>query len=649
MKKPLPSTIPATPGVYLYKDDQGRIIYVGKAKNLRKRVLSYFREGAGLSTKTQAMLNRVSSVETLATTTEKEAFLLEASLIKKHHPHYNIILRDDKDYVLFRLDTAKQYPRLEVVRRVRAGQEKASTLLFGPFSSSGSAKETWKAIHHAFPLRRCTDSVFKNRARPCLYHYMRQCLAPCVLPVDSAAYAEMVHQVALLLAGRSRELLKGLKAQMQAAADALDFEHAAMLRDRIAAVERTIERQAVVLTSDQDLDALGLAAVEGGLALGMLFVRQGKLLDKRTFFWPGLDLDDGTELLETVLVQFYQTGVPVPQRIIAPWMSREALRTLDSPVPLPRTVPAFSQGWKEQAEAGQRLMVLEAVLSEIRGGPVRLSGPRNAAEDALISLAATNAREASHPRGPDLSGLLAACFDLHEPVERIEAVDVSHTGGTAGRVGMVVFNGGQPAPEAYRTYAVDANGDDYAALRQWAQRRAAAGPPWPDLVLVDGGKGQLNAVVKTFAESGIAGRFALAGIAKPRDETGRADRSAGAEDRIFVPGRSNPLPVRSGSPELFFLQYVRDTVHEYVLGRHRRVRKNQALAGELLRIPGVGPKIARLLWDRFGSLAGMAAASEDDLARIDGIGAARAAALRRHLSLLSAPAAVGRKGENSQA
>lgn len=632
MERPVPSNISTSPGVYLYKDSQGRIIYVGKAKNLRKRVLSYFREGTGLSAKTKAMLSHAHSVETLTTGTEKEAFLLEASLIKKHRPHYNIVLRDDKDYVLFRLDTAKLYPRLEVVRRVRAGQEKASTLLFGPFSSSGSARETWKAIHRSFPLRRCTDRAFANRTRPCLYHHMGQCLAPCVLPVDSAVYADLVRQVALLLAGRSRELVESLKEEMFKAAETLDFEYAAVLRDRTAAVERTIERQAVVLPSGQDLDVLGLTAVEGGLALGMLFVRQGALLDKRTFFWPGLDLDDGPELLETVLIQFYQSGAPVPQRIIAPWMSRRALRPMDGPELLAQAAPFLPE---KQEEAEQGLAVLATILSELRGGAVRLTGPRNAAEDSLVSLASANAREASHQKKPDLSALLASCFGSSKPMDRVEAVDVSHTGGVATKVGMVVFESGQPLRDAYRIYNVDAGGDDYAALGQWAQRRAAAGPPWPDMVLVDGGKGQINAVARAFAEAGIGGEFVLAGIAKPRDDNGRSDRSAGAEDRIFVTGRSNPLPLRPGSAELFFLQYVRDAVHDYVLGRHRRARKSQALAGELLRIPGVGPKTARLLWDHFGSLADMAAASEEDLASIEGVGAGRATVLRRHLALLS--------------
>ncbi len=632
MDKPAAASIPTAPGVYLYKDSQGRIIYAGKAKNLRKRVLSYFRDGAGLSAlsaKTRAMIALAASVETLATDTEKEAFLLEASLIKKHRPRYNILLRDDKDYVLFRLDTAGHFPRLEVVRRVRPGKEKGSVLLFGPFSSAGSARETWKAIHQAFPLRRCKDKSFANRARPCLYHHMGQCLAPCVLDVDKAVYAELVRQVALLLGGRSRELVETLKADMLRAADALDFERAALLRDRIAAVERTVERQSVVLPTSEDLDVLGLAAGQEGLALGMLFVRQGALLDKRTFFWPGLDLDDGPELLESVLIQFYQSGSPVPQRVIAPWLTREAVRGLAE--------EGGSLTAEERDEAEQGLAVLATVLSELRGGPVRLTGPRTPEENALVSLAAANAGESLRRPGPDIPALLAAHFGLDRPVARIEAVDVSHTGGGAARVGMVVFEGGQPLRDAYRTYKVEAGGDDYASLAEWAGRRAASGPPWPDLVLVDGGRGQVSAVARTFAEAGAAGNFALAGIAKARDELGRADRTAGAEDRIFIPGRSNPLAIRPGSAEFFFLQYVRDTVHDYALGRHRGARKSQALAGELLRVPGVGPKTARLLWDRFGSLAAMAAASEEELAGIAGLGKNRAAVLRGHLARLHSP------------
>ncbi len=682
MLKAQSTHLPTNPGVYLFKDAAGRVLYVGKAKNLRNRLLSYFRKQEGLSPKTRAMLTHAESLETMVTVTEKEALLLEAGLIKKYKPRYNIILRDDKDYVLFRLNSAAPFPRLEVVRRLRPGKESTGVLLFGPYSSAGDARETWRAIHKVFPLRRCSDRAFANRARPCLYHHMGQCLGPCVLPVDPAVYAAMVRQVALLLQGRSGELLRLLRDEMEAAAERLDFEQAAVLRDRIAAVKNTVERQAVVLEAAQDMDVLGIAAVGDGLALGILFVRGGVLLDKRAYFWPELGLDDAPELLESFLVQFYQAGLPVPSRILAPWLAApdlaqptqagapplhpaRGLGPLDPTTPESRGAslrnsevqgalpPAGKRGSAPLSPdaAAEPLLApdaLAAVLAELRGGPVHITGPRGSAEDDLISMAAANAVAARKRAESDPPGArLAAVLGFSRPIGRIEAVDVSHTGGTAARVGMVVFEDERSLKNAYRTYSLDKEapavtaGDDFAALYHWAKRRAASGPPWPDLLLVDGGRGQIAAVARAFQEAGCNmgadGDFCIAGIAKARTEDGRADRRAGNDaDRIFVPGRSNPLPFAPGSPELFYLQHIRDTVHDFALSRHRRARTGQAMAGELLRLPGVGPKIARILWDRFGSLAAMASTDEAALAAIPGIGTKRAATLIGHLRRLGA-------------
>ena len=639
MEKPLSKNLPQTPGVYLYKDARGRIIYVGKAKNLRKRILSYFSGKRDISDKTHAMLRHAASLDTLSTATEKEAFLLEASLIKKHRPRYNIVLRDDKDYVLFRLRTHDDFPRLEIVRRLRPGKEGKGVLLFGPYSSAGAARETWQALQQAFPLRRCSDRYFKNRVRPCLYHHMGRCLAPCTLPVEKEQYAELVRQVALLLEGHSEDLLASVRRDMLRASENLDFELAAKLRDRAAAVERTLERQVVVLDTASDMDVLGIAAAEDGLGLAILFVRQGVLLDKRVFFWPGLGLDDAPELLESFLLQFYRQGLPVPPRVISPWLAKGAVRLAAESL---ATESLAVDDERESAEPGEAetetgsIEVIESLLSEARGGPVRLAGPRTPKEDALVSMATSNAREAiGRDRMTPLAESLAGVLHMQVPVNRVEAVDVSHTGGRATRVGMVVFEDGKPLKSAYRTYAVEAGGDDYAALSQWAARRAAAGPPWPDLLLIDGGKGQLAAVFRAFSGAGIENAFAMAGIAKARDEEGRADRrSAAVEDRIFLPGRSNPLPIPAGSPELFYLQHMRDAVHDFSLGRHRRARSGQAFAGELLRVPGIGPKTARLLWDKFGSLDAMAAAGEAALAAIPGIGKAKAAMLHERLAAL---------------
>ena len=673
MERPQPSTIPITPGVYLYRDEQGRVIYVGKARQLRNRILSYFRDPEHLPRKTLAMLSHAVSLETLSTGTEKEALLLESSLIRKHRPHYNIVLRDDKQYVLFRLARNEPYPRLEIVRRTR--RDKAR--YFGPFTSGLAARETWKAVHRAFPLRRCTDRAMQNRIRPCLYHDLGQCLAPCTKDVDPAVYAELVQRVEMLLAGRSRELLQTLGEAMLAASEALEFEKAAVLRDQIRAVERTVERQSVVLAGNADMDVAGVAPVRGGLGLGLLFVREGKLMDGRTFFWPGLELADGPELLWSFLGQFYsEMAGSIPARIVVPWLAPEEPET-----DVPDTSGVVAEGAEGGVDkvtcssvpssdepvrgAGFAHEALEALLTELRGeasGSVRIRLPRDADERALVDMAASNACEAVLRRMDEpLADRLGMALQAATPVRRVECVDVSHTGGRDTRVGMVVFEEGRPSKADYRTYALEnTHGDDYAALSQWAVRRMHDGPPWADLVLIDGGRGQIAAVLRAFKETLMqlqaAGQapaplvpgglpFVLAGIAKARDEEGRADRRAGnVRDRIFLPGRSNPLPLREGSSELLFLQHVRDTAHHFALGRHRRAHAGAALEGELTRIPGIGPAMARRLWEAFGSFEKMLAASETELSSVPGVGpvtARRLAERFRRLREARKPSAGG--------
>ena len=314
MQKPDPSSIPLSPGVYLYRDGKGQVIYVGKARILRRRVLSYFRP-EGLPAKTKAMLAHAQSIEFLTTTTEKEALLLEASLIKKYRPHYNIVLRDDKQYVLFRVNIKHPFPRLEVVRKAR----RDGARYFGPFTSSLAARETWKLLHRAFPLRRCSDRAMKNRVRPCLYHHMGQCPAPCMGLVTAEDYLEGVRRVCDLLQGKADPLLKELRSRMEAAAEALEFEQAAVLRDQIRAVEKTVERQATVLPGGGDMDVLGLFQAERGLALGLVFVRGGAMTDGRAFYWPGLTFDDAPELLFSFVGQYYEQLTP-PPRILLPWL-----------------------------------------------------------------------------------------------------------------------------------------------------------------------------------------------------------------------------------------------------------------------------------------------------------------------------------------
>ena len=650
MERPQTGTLPVTPGVYLYRDAEGVIIYVGKARNLRRRILSYFRPISTLAPKTAAMISRAHSLETLSTSTEKEALLLEASLIKKHRPHYNIVLRDDKQYVLFRIGRDTSFPRLETVRQTR----RDGARYFGPFTSGAAARETWKAIHRIFPLRRCSDRAFKNRVRPCLYHHIGQCLAPCTGEVSPVAYAEITHRVALLLSGKSRELLDLLRKNMLEASEAEEFERAAVFRDQLQAVERTVERQSVVLPSGGSMDIIGITPVRDGLGLGILFVREGRLVDGQTFFWPDLTFTDGPELLSSFLGQFYGPHSSVPPRIVVPWLPASEEET-DLPEDIPPAASTLLAAQKnvQEGEDSPKLTpteALEGVLSELRGSPARIALPRTTDESRLVDLAVSNAREAIETRGEEpIGNRLARVFarersamdkNISTGIRRIECVDVSHTGGTSTRVGMVVFEDGKPARDAYRTYALEneeaCGGDDYAALSIWMQRRLSDGPPWADLLLIDGGRGQVNAVQRIVREAGAEGRFLLAGIAKARDLAGKADRRAGnISDRIFLPGRSNPLPLRDGSAELLFLQHVRDTAHHFVIGRHRVARANAALSGELLRIPGVGPATARLLWERFETLDAMTRATIEELAAIPGLGRKKAPMLAERLQALS--------------
>ena len=577
------------------------------------------------------MLQHARTIDILQTTTEKEALLLEASLIKKHRPRYNICLRDDKEYIVFRIQTKAPFPRLEIIRKSSLKGDKKNQYqgkFYGPFSSALAAKETWRLIHRTFPLRRCRDRAFANRTRTCLYHHMGQCLGPCVEPVSQKEYAAMLHKVDLLLSGRSTELIQQLEQDMHHAAEDLAFEQAARLRDQIAAVKRTVERQSVVLSHRTNIDVIGVAEANEGLALGVLFVREGLLLDGRNFFWPGLSLEETPELLETFLTQFYLTGkITPPAKIILPWLPEYSTQAQDE---------------NENTSKG----LLEAALAEIGQTSVTITTPATADEDRLAILAAENAKEAAKKLETlPMPELLQRALKAPTPIYRIEAVDISHTGGTNTRAGMVVFENGQPTKNDYRQYALDedlaeagyASGDDYAALSLWAKRRATAGAPWPDLILIDGGKGQLAAVERVFQQMGLGETVYLAAITKARDEEGMADRRAGnVSDRIFLPSRSNPLPLKPGSSELLYLQRVRDAVHDYALGRHRQARSKAALTGELTRLPGIGPKTAKLLYEHFGSLAAMTAAGAEGLQKVPGIGSQKATMLAQRLqSLLS--------------
>ncbi|GAB6036199.1 excinuclease ABC subunit UvrC [Fundidesulfovibrio butyratiphilus] len=598
-----PQDFPADPGVYLMKSAQGKVLYVGKAKSLRARLSSYFR-GEISHPKTRALVSRVAGVDVLVTGTEKEALLLEASLIKKHRPRYNIVLRDDKSYILFKLGKGHDFPRITFTRRV----VRDGSVYFGPFTSATAARQTWRELGRMFPLRKCRDKSFENRVRPCLYHAIGQCLGPCVGLVGREDYAVLVRRVEAFLSGRSGEVIRRLEREMHQAAEDLLFERAAELRDLVAAMKKTVEGQAVVLPNQADLDAVDVFSAGEGMGICVLFVRQGRLLDRASFFWPDFDAEDLPAALPSFLVQFYRPESFVPDRVLLPQ----------------RLLALMEDELEPTAE----------LLSERRGGLVRLGPPRTPEETALTEMAQANAARAVRERAEapreSVPGLLGRKLHLGREIGRIEVVDVSHWGGKGTRVGMVVFENGALQPDQYRQYAMPEieGGDDYAALAAWASRRLASGPPFADLVLLDGGKGQLAAVERALAEAGAPKAWELASIAK----SGRSKNAL--DDRIFRPGRKNPLPLRPGGKELLFLQRLRDAVHDFVIGRVRRAGRKKALASQLTGLTGVGPKTAKLLWEHFPSVEAMRAATVEDLSRLPGIGLKKAQALHDSLQTL---------------
>ena len=593
-------TFPTCPGVYLMKNATGRIVYVGKAKHLRRRLASYFQAEHRLPPKVRIMMPKVECIDYLCTATEKEALLLEASLIKKHRPKYNIVLRDDKQYILFCLSRNHPFPALRLTRKVL----RDGSVYFGPFTSALSARETKRVIDRLFPLRKCRDTIFNNRTRPCLQYHIGRCLGPCCLPVSEEDYRQVVRRVELFLSGKSGELLAGLQEQMMLLADELDFEGAARLRDSIRALRDTVERQAAVLSDGRDLDVVGVHGGDGGAALALVFVRQGRIIDGQTFWFAGAAVETPEEaagLTDSFLMQYYNAERFIPGRIVTPFGSLD---------------PA-----------------LEEVLADMRGGRVSVNKARGDQERRLVDIATTNAgaHSARQRRVAATPAELARVLGVAGEVERIECVDASHIQGEGMRVGMVVFVDGREEKSAYRVYSfpeLEGSADDYLALASFAARRVGSGPPWPDLLLIDGGKGQLGAVERALAENG-APDIPLAAIAK-----GMSRRAGELGDVIFRPGRKNPVNVQAGSPELLFLQHVRDTAHRFVISRLRRHKRAAQLSSDLDNLPGVGPKTARLLWEHFDSIEAMTNATAEDLARLPGFGPRKAAALHSKLQSL---------------
>jgi len=585
---------PDRPGVYLMKNSRGKVIYVGKALSLRKRVRSYFQKGDDGRVWSPFLAPHIADVECIVTDTEKEAIILEDSAIKEHRPRYNIRLKDDKSFLRLKLTTQEDYPRLYITRRVR----RDGALYFGPYSSARAARETFRVVNNYFLLRKCSNAVFKDRERPCIYYDMHKCLGPCCGMVDKDTYADLVRSVIAFLQGKSDELIRTLRERMREASDRLEFELAARHRDQLRALERTVERQKVVSPDDADRDVFGIWQDDGGLDIAVLIVRKGKLVGSEPYHFAHVRVPT-EEALGSLLTQFYSRGRPIPKEVILPLA--------------PENAEAFAQ-W----------------LSDKRGDRVSVTVPERGAKRRLMEMARVNAKTVfeEHRRvmlaEADTLDELERALRLRARPERIEAFDISNISGELAVGSMVVFEDGRPKKSDYRRFRIRTveGADDYAMMREVLarrMRRATTEGPMPSLVVVDGGKGQLNVALSVFDELRIIDLDAI-GIAKEkvrfRDKSKIAIREA---DKIYLPNRKDPLLLRPGSAPLHLLQQIRDEAHRFAITYHKRLRTKRQRRSALDDIEGIGPRRRAILLRKFGSVKKLAAATEEEIASTPGI------------------------------
>jgi excinuclease ABC subunit C len=589
--------LPDRPGVYRMLDAEGRIVYVGKAKGLRSRVASYFRADQ-LQPKVQALVRVVAGIEVTVTNSDTEALLLEHNLIKKHRPRFNVTLRDDKSFPYVHL-SAHEFPRLSFYR----GTRKLPGRLFGPYPSASAVHETLNQLHKMFRLRSCKDTFFANRSRPCLEYQIGRCTAPCTGLIDAATYARDVEAVAMVLDGRTQDVTARLGADMDRAADKLDFERAAMLRDQLAALTDVQARQVVTRArAGTDTDVIAVAEADGAFCIALMFVRGGQVLGTSTFH-PRAPISDAPEVLGAFLAQHY----------------------------LERDAPPCIYLSHAVEDSG----VLEASLSEHAGRQVRIATARRGYPQRWVALALQNAANALRMRDASQAGLAEQFEDLRQflgigtPIERIECFDVSHTQGEATNASCVVFGPEGPIKADYRRYNIEGvgRGDDYGALRQALsrryRRRKQEALVLPDLLLIDGGKGQLEQAISVLQELELP-IAALAAVAKG------ADRRAGQE-RIFLAGREGASILPPDSKALHLIQRARDEAHRFAISGHRRKRARSRQTSMLEAIAGLGPARRRALLRHFGGLQGVLRAGVEDLGRAPGIGPALAQAIYEHL------------------
>lgn len=591
--------IPNAPGVYLMKGPREEVLYIGKANLLSPRVRSYFQKAADLTPKTRLLVSQITDVETLVTRSELEALILESSLIKRHRPRFNVVLRDDKQYPYLRLPIKEAFPRFSIVRKV----QKDGALYYGPYVPAGAMRETLRVIKKVFPLATCTIEIDGKAERACIEFEIKRCMAPCIGNQTSQEYHAIVKQARMFLEGRNRELLDEFRAQMQAAAEREDFEEAARIRDRIFKIERVLERQRVAQTENVDQDVVGLVREGPAANVQMMFVRGGLLVGRKDFRFAQVQDTFDVELVRSVIEQFYNKEIIPPKQLLLPLDLAEA--------------DLISQ-W----------------LSEKKGEKVRVLVPERGLKHHLVQLAEENAMAAlkDHLREEAMGRAaveeLQKVLHLRKAPRRIEAFDVSNIQGNQGVASLVAWEGGEIRKSDYRKFRIKTveGANDFASMQEAVRRHytgvKAGERPLPDLIVIDGGIAQLGAAMDALRELGLA-EIEIIGLAKAKGDK---------EERVFLPGCKNPVVLRSSSPATHLLQRIRDEAHRFAVTYHRKLRGKALLASKLDEIPGVGPAKRRDLLRAFGSVDRLADATEEALQRVGGIGPKTAAEVRAALA-----------------
>ena len=582
--------LPTHPGVYLFKDKKGTILYVGKAGNIKHRVSSYFQKPTGKDLKTLMMLEKVTDIDIIVTDTEKEAFILENNLIKVHHPRYNVKLRDDKNYPCLRLSIGEEFPTLTIVRRIK----KDDSLYFGPYPSATSLRDTLRLIRRLFPIRTCLDIKFSGRLRPCINYEMDRCAGPCCGKINRDQYWEMVHQVRMFLEGKNKDLVESLRKKMGEESEQLHFEKAAKIRDQVEYIEHVIEKQKIVSSDFVDQDVIGFHRQDHTFVVHPLFVRGGKLLGGKGFIFPFTGLPE-KEVLSSFLHQYYREGKFIPEQILIP----EAIPEQD---------------------------LVEQWLTDLKGKRVRIFVPMKGDKRHLLEMARENAEQ--YLLGKDelekeegrLLEVLKEKLHLKKIPRRIEAFDISNLQGENAVGSMVFFDGGKPDKERYRHFKIKTieGADDYAMMYEVLLRRyqkAIEEDDLPDMVLLDGGRGQLNVAQEVFKELKIR-EVDLISLAKERVVEGpRLSRVKKSEEKVFHPQYKEPFILGKHSPVLHLLDRIRDEAHRFAITYHKKVRSRDTIKSVLGEIPGIGKVRQKELLKFFGSVEKIKEAMEEELAK----------------------------------